>query len=262
MTLTLTKPTGALPRYGVRIARSEGDIRAAQRLRHLAFRGQAAGQKRDCDSFDELCTHVLVEDAATNRLVCCFRLLALPNGAALRHSYAAQFYDLAALSRHAGPMLELGRFCMHPKEHDPNILRAAWSALTRYVDDAGVEMLFGCSSFHGTDAAPYRDALALLRAQHLAPQDRAPCIGAPEVVRFAQTLNTTVPDKKRAQQQMPPLLRTYLLMGGWVSDHAVVDRDMNTLHVFTGLEIHAIPEARKRLLRATAEVLDGASARG
>jgi putative hemolysin len=50
--------------------------------------------------------------------------------------------------------------------------------------------------------------------------------------------------------RMPPLLRTYLMMGGWVSDHAVVDRQMNTLHVFTGLEIGAIPAARKRLLRA------------
>ncbi len=52
---------------------------------------------------------------------------------------------------------------------------------------------------------------------------------------------------------MPPLLRSYLLMGGWVSDHAVVDRQMNTLHVFTGLEISAIPAARKRLLRAVAQ---------
>ena len=51
-------------------------------------------------------------------------------------------------------------------------------------------------------------------------------------------------------QAMPPLLRTYLMMGGWVSDHAVIDPQMNTLHVFTGLEIRAIPEARKRLLRA------------
>jgi hypothetical protein len=49
---------------------------------------------------------------------------------------------------------------------------------------------------------------------------------------------------------MPPLLRTYLMMGGWVSDHAVVDDHMNTLHVFTGVEIGAIPPVRKRLLRA------------
>ena len=51
---------------------------------------------------------------------------------------------------------------------------------------------------------------------------------------------------------MPPLLRSYPAMGGWVSDHAVVDRDLNTLHVFTGLEIAAIPPARVKALRAVA----------
>ena len=53
-------------------------------------------------------------------------------------------------------------------------------------------------------------------------------------------------------KRMPPLLRSYLAMGGWVSDHAVVDRDMNTLHVFTGLEVRAIPPARARALRLVA----------
>jgi hypothetical protein len=41
-------------------------------------------------------------------------------------------------------------------------------------------------------------------------------------------------------------------MGGWVSDHAVIDAEMATLHVFTGVEITTIPPARKRLLRALA----------
>jgi len=53
---------------------------------------------------------------------------------------------------------------------------------------------------------------------------------------------------------MPPLLRAYLRMGGWVSDHAVIDRDLGTLHVFTGLEIRAVPPARARALRAVARV--------
>ena len=52
--------------------------------------------------------------------------------------------------------------------------------------------------------------------------------------------------------QIPPLLRSYLTLGGWVSDHAVIDRDLDTLHVFTALEIAAIPPARARLLRALA----------
>ena len=50
-----------------------------------------------------------------------------------------------------------------------------------------------------------------------------------------------------------PLLRTYLSMGGRVSDHAVVDSQLDTLHVFTGLDIAAIPAARAKLLRADAQ---------
>lgn len=50
--------------------------------------------------------------------------------------------------------------------------------------------------------------------------------------------------------ELPPLLRTYLLMGGRVSDHAVIDTELDTLHVFTGLEIAAIPGAGARALRA------------
>jgi len=130
-------------------------------------------------------------------------------------------------------------------------LRVAWGALTRFVDDNGVEMLFGCSSFKGTAAGAYYDAFALLRERHLAPKRWLPKIKAPTVFRFAEKLRLK-PDARRALLGMPPLLRSYLAMGGWVSDHAVVDRDMNTLHVFTGLEIQAIPPARKRLLRAVA----------
>lgn len=40
------------------------------------------------------------------------------------------------------------------------------------------------------------------------------------------------------------------MMGGWVSDNAVVDSQMNTLHVFTGIEIGSNPAVRRRLLQA------------
>ena len=149
-------------------------------------------------------------------------------------------------------MVEIGRFCVHPEARDPDILRTAWAAMTRYVDENNVEMLFGCSSFKGTDADAYADAFAMLKDRHLAPRRWWPQVKAPSVFRFAQALRRRRPDTGRAMRAMPPLLRTYLLMGGWVSDHAVVDRQMNTLHVFTGLEVSAIPPARKRLLRVAA----------
>lgn len=237
-------------RYQARLADTAADIRAAQELRTLSFRGKDG--PLDADGFDAACLHFLVEETRTGRLVCCFRLLPLAGGAEIGQSYAAQYYELSGLTEFSGPMVEMGRFCIHPDCRDPDILRVAWAAMTRFVDEAGVEMLFGCSSFHGTEAEDYMDAFALLKDRHLAPKRFLPRIKAPNVFRFAQKLRRRKPDAKQALLRMPPLLRTYLMMGGWVSDHAVVDRDLNTLHVFTGLEIRAIPPARKRLLRATA----------
>jgi putative hemolysin len=223
----------------------DADMRRIQALRAVCF--DRVGPF-DADGFDADRFHVLVEERDSDTLVCCFRLLPL-SGGQIAHSYAAQFYGLERLSAYPEPMMELGRFCVHPQWVDPDIIRLAWAMMTDQVDRRGVRLLFGCSSFEGVDPALYRDALALLKARHLAPDIWRPSVKAEEVFCYGTAVQDK-PDVKKAMQHMPPLLRSYLMMGGWVSDHAVVDRQMNTLHVFTGLEIGAIPEQRKRLLRA------------
>jgi len=243
-------------KYQSRLADGPADIEAAQRLRYRSFiagRGAAARKNgRDADVFDALCEHVLVEDQRSGRLVCCFRLMPLATGAEIGQSYAAQFYDVSSLAAYEGRMVEMGRFCIDPDfARDPDILRVAWGAMTRFVDETGVDMLFGCSSFQGTETESYLDAFAMLKERHLAPKRWLPKVKAPKVFRFASRLRRR-PDLKAAMKSMPPLLRTYLMMGGWVSDHAVVDHDLNTLHVFTGLEIAAVPPARARALRMVA----------
>ncbi len=237
-------------RYLARLARDDRDTERAQALRARAFLGEEAG--RDADDHDAACLHVLVEEEPSGELVCCFRVLMLEGGSEIARSYSAQFYELSALAGFEGRMAEMGRFCVAPDRHDPDILRVAWAAMTRLVDAHGVQMLFGCSSFKGVEATPYLDAFAMLGKRHLAPRRWWPRVKAPAVFRFAQRLRRHKPDMKLAMRHMPPLLRSYLMMGGWVSDHAVIDRRMGTLHVFTGVEISAIPAARQRLLRALA----------
>ncbi|MBY5932378.1 GNAT family N-acetyltransferase [Tateyamaria omphalii] len=230
-------------RYAARQAQTSQDVAAAQALRARCF-----GLMSDADAFDDRCTHILIHRVADDAVVCCFRMMPL-TGATITHSYSAQYYELSALEAYDGKMVEMGRFCIDPDAADPDILRVAWGAMTSYVDEAGVELLFGCSSFAGTETADYLDAFAMLKARHLAPSRWLPQVKAPKVFKYAARLRRK-PDAKKAMLRMPPLLRTYLMMGGWVSDHAVVDDQMNTLHVFTGVEIGSIPPARKKLLRA------------
>ncbi len=146
-------------------------------------------------------------------------------------------------------MLEIGRFCVAAGVADPAVLRLAWGAVADHIAEYRPGFLFGCSSFAGTAADGYADAFALLKDRHLAPRRWLPRVKAPSVFRFAAQLRRRTPDLKAAMRAMPPLLRSYLALGGRVSDHAVVDRDLGTLHVFTGLEIGAAPAARLRALR-------------
>jgi len=241
--------------YSVRMADGPKDVLKAQHLRYRAFLGKSGAaarpDARDADDFDARCEHVLIEQGASGALLATCRLMPLKSGADLAQTYSAQFYDLGALAAFDKPMVEMGRFCIAPEVTDPHVVRAAWGAVTAFVDRQGCELLFGCSSFKGTDALDYTDAFAMLSEKHVAPRRWLPRIKAPNVFRFAQLLRRT-PDRAKALKTMPPLLRSYLSMGGWVSDHAVVDQDMNTLHVFTGLEIRAIPPARARALRMVA----------
>jgi putative hemolysin len=238
-------------RLRARLATDAADLAATQALRHLCFVEAAGGRPRpggiEADDRDPLCRHVMVEETATGGLLCSFRIMDLPSGAAIGESYAAQFYDLSRLATYPRPMVELGRFCIRPGTRDADVLRLAWGAIARIVDTACVGMLFGCSSFAGTDPAPYRGAFALIAGGSRAPEALAPGMRAAEVVPLGEG---PVGDRRQALAAVPPLLRTYLGMGGWVSDHAVVDREMGTLHVFTAVETGAVPAARARALRA------------
>lgn len=237
----------------MRPARSAAEVEAAQALRHLCFAPPGVGRAggREADAFDVRCRHVLIEDAGSGALAGCFRLLPV-SAAGLADTYSAQSYDLAPLAGFCGPMLEIGRFCTRPGRRDPDILRAAWGWLAAHVAAEGVELLFGCTSFPGTDPAPFADTFALLAARHLAPARWRPGARAAEMVRFPQA----APDPRRALGAMPPLLRFYLGLGGRVGDHAVIDRAFGTLHVFTALEVGRVPAARAaRLAALGAEVV-------
>ena len=249
-----TDPALTLGRFTLCVT-SLGDADAALDLRALCFRSG----KDDRDALDPLCRHVTVTEQG-GQTVAAFRLMVLA-GQDIATSYSAGFYDLTPLTRAFDRILELGRFCLHPDWHDPDILRLSWAALTRIVDAQGIGLMCGCSSFAGTDPTPHHEALSLLAARHLAPPNLSPPHLSPPrlsqqrkgaVIDYPALCGTTPPDPVRALGAMPPLLRTYLGMGGWVSDHAVIDRDLDTLHVFTGVEIARIPPARARILRALA----------
>ena len=96
---------------------------------------------------------------------------------------------------------------------------------------ARIELLFGVASFHGTDPAPLAEALSFLHHEHLAPPDlrvRARARALPRDEPDAARRRST---RARALQSIPPLIKAYLRLGGFVGEGAYVDEDFNTIDV-------------------------------
>lgn len=213
-------------------------------LRALAFRGDAAAA--DGDGFDDLCLHLRVGPAGGPALA---TLRLMPHAPGRIAGYAAGLYDLTRLARAPGAALELGRLCLHPGHAGPDLMRLIWAGTARVAAAWDAARLIGCTSFPVDDPESLAPALGLLARRHLGPAALRPGRRAPETRALADWAPVAAPE---GAALLPQLLRAYLALGGWVSDHLVIDRDLGTCHVFTCVEIAAMPEGRKRVLRALA----------
>ena len=123
-----------------------------------------------------------------------------------------------------------------------------WSALAAYIQERGIEVLFGVASFHGTDVAALAQPLSFLHHRHLAPAD----LRVRAVQGAHQPMDLIAPeaiDRKAALSQLPALIKAYLRIGGYVGDGAFVDHPFNTTDVCLVLDV-ARMDPRHRALYA------------
>jgi len=217
---------------------------AIMALRAKSFRGTASDN--DSDAFDDTSLHLWVGHVGQGPSATA-RLALHHTPAQVLAGYSAQFYDLSRLAQAGLPVLELGRLCRAEasKNAEADVLRLIWAGVARIVLKTNAKRLVGCTSFPTVNPADFAPVLSLLSAQHVGPHalrpDRKP--GQSHSLASHQA-----PMHPSTARQMPPLLRAYLMLGGWVSDHLVVDPDLATSHIFTCVDIATMPEARKRLL--------------
>ncbi len=249
-----TRDAGARPVYEVRLARDARDRRAAQRLRYAVFveelgarcDGADHANRLESDVLDPWFDHLLLidRDADPDRLehvVGVYRLLPQERATALGRFYSDAEYDLTPLRATGRKLVELGRSCVHPAHRRGAAMLHLWNGLAEYVLARDIEILFGVASFPGTDPARHALALSWLHAQHLAP----PGLRVTARAGHARTMDRCDPatlDRARALAAIPPLIRAYLRLGGFVGEGAYIDLDFNTTDVCLILDTSAMSE--------------------
>ena len=219
-------------RYDILFTRKPSHLLEAQKFRQKIFRKSEKGL--DEDEFDNNCVHCLVFDRTYgNKLVLVFRMINFSSMSQIVNSYSAQFYDLQSLSNSSYNPMELGRFCVDPISKDPFLVLTAMKFLLSYIKKNNRNFLFGCSSFEGCDPNDHMRSFIYLKSNFVRKNDHVIKRKAKEVVKFSTFEAKKDFKLNEYKKTLPALLKFYLRIGGRVSDHAVIDRDLNTLHVFT-----------------------------
>jgi L-ornithine Nalpha-acyltransferase len=241
----------------VRLAESEADIDAAQALRYRIFYEtlgartavEATRRRRDFDRFDERCDHLLVLDhsrgTGVETIVGTYRLIRRVAAERLGGFYSAGEFDIAPLIACTGEILELGRSCVDSAYRQRPTMQLLWSGIASYVFHYDIAIMFGCASLPGTDPAALAVPLSYLHHHHLAPPGLRARALAHRYVEMNR-LPVGAFDPARALTDLPPLIKGYLRLGGFVGDGAVVDADFNTVDVCVVVKTDLVTEKYSR----------------
>jgi len=239
--------------YELKLAETPEELAAAERLRWQIFveemgaRPKFATPGRERDRFDAHADHLILKDRHNphegHNVVGVYRLLR--GNVARDHGgfYSASEYDLTPLLATGRPMLELGRTCIAKGHRGGKALRMLWLGLSVYVATHRVQLLFGVASFPGTDPKPHTQAMAHLGRAHQADRALRAVVHGADAIPLDR-LGAQAFDPVAAVKAIPPLLKSYLRIGGKVGDGACIDHEFNTIDVFLVLETTAMAAMR------------------
>jgi putative hemolysin len=242
----------------VRLAEDADDIHASQALRYRVFYDEmsarpppeVAAQRRDADEFDAVCDHLLVVDrrkehAGGRGVVGTYRVLRRGPAEAFGRFYSASEYDISPIVAHGGEILELGRSCVDADYRSGATMQLLWQAIAAYVFRHDIEVMFGCASLPGIDPEALALPLSYLYHYHLAPPALRPRALVERYVPMTRLPVDRI-DTKTALASLPPLIKGYLRLGGFVGDGAVIDDQFNTTDVCIIVKTELVTEKYSR----------------
>ena len=211
----------------VRLAETDAEVEAAQRLRYRVFYEEMNAvptaamreTRRDFDKYDSFCDHILVVDKQSSdedAVVGTYRLLRGEVAAAHGGYYTSSEFDLSYMLDAHPPgtrFLELGRSCVLKSYRSKAVtMQLLWRAIITYVQRYSIDVLFGCGSLPGTNPDALKLPLSYLHHFHSAPEGkRVPA--RPERYVEMNRMPKEAIDPKAAMRALPPLIKGYVRAG-------------------------------------------------
>ena len=236
----------ARTRFHVGWARTEDEVRQAQRLRYQVFvdemgarlsvpAGAPAGH--DVDIFDPFCEHLLVrmldEHNQPGAVIGTYRVLTPEAARRAGGLYSETEFDLTRLRSLRPRMVELGRSCVHADHRHGGAIMALWGALAEFMVRNDLDTMIGCASISMRDGGHYAASLwRQLEGSHMAD------------IEWQVRPRLPLPVDELRQDlavDPPPLIKGYLRCGARILGRPAWDPDFNTADLPMIMRIADLP---------------------
>lgn len=225
-------------RYVMRMATSEADVEAAQRLRFEVFNlelreglVESFATGRDQDRFDAVCDHLLVTERDSGAVVGTYRMQTGESASRNHGYYSATEFDFGPLEPARAQILELGRACVAEGHRNQTVLGLLWKGIARYAKAQGARYLVGCSSITSQDAAGGMGTYEQL-AKRFWVEPRWRTLPLPE-------WRCGVPAGEPLK--VPKLMAAYLALGARICGEPSLEREFGTIVFLTWLDLESLP---------------------
>ncbi len=267
----------------VRLARNLQDIRRAQHLRYKIFYEEMSAipdataliTRRDEDSYDKMCDHLLVFDHGQSngrnsripwgqkpKVVGTYRLLRQEIAEEYSGFYTQEEFDISALIARHGKgtrFLELGRSCVLKEFRTRPTIELLWQGIWSYLARHNLDAMIGCASLEGTDPAQHAQHLSFLHHFCAPPPEWRASAHPRQKVEMNMIPKEEI-EPMRVLRSLPPLIRGYLRAGAYIGDGAVIDHQFGTTDVLIILPVTNIRQGHINYMRKRERPSNGQSA--
>jgi putative hemolysin len=235
--------------YIVKLAENMMEIDEALKLRFSIFNlelheglDSSFLTLRDEDNFDRQCSHLIVIEKASNRIIGTYRLQTYEDAKKGLGFYSANEFRLQTLGKRIlRKSVELGRACIDKDHRNGRVLFLLWKGIAQYMSLFQKRYLFGCCSLTSQDPADgkiYMDYLK--RHGHVHAKVRT------KTMPGFRCYNPRFIAPPREDIIIPALMDMYIRYGCKICGPPAIDREFKTIDFLVFLDIHELkPEIMK-----------------
>jgi len=250
------------PQFELKMAETEAERLAAQRLRYAVFVEELGsdgamvdhGAGLEADRFDPHFEHMLLLDHQRpndDKVVGVYRLMRRGGAEAAGQYYTEDEYDLGPLRASGRTLLELGRSCLHRDYRGGVAMMHMWNGISDYIETHSLTLLLGGGSFHGPPPDSLSRPLWLLHHRHLAPEDVRPRALDSGFQRMDLIAAEDL-DRPAAIRAIPALIKAYLRLGGFVGEGAFIDRAFNCIDICLVIDVARMSDTHRAIYTRSA----------